>query len=430
MAGTDLPIQPLMQECSECKTSFKRYTHNQSRFFGCSVCGCWFHIKPDGTLTRDRKVMKKTIIRKDPFQPGRPITFGEVKYIMISRAEKADKSAMQYKWREYGLFHPLHGYAWLSEYDGHWVLLKETIISPKKNSSTEVVFDAKPFHLFQKYKSATTSAAGEFHSNVLNESVSYFEYIAPPFLLSCESGKSYTKWFYGESLFPEDVAKAAGINKSELPSPSGVGAVQVSKSNFSHRSLVILSAIAIGLLIAIHLGTIANMEEREVVAMNETISDSLMGTTLASPSFVLPDKNANLEFSYYSNVSNNWAEAEILLVNDNTNEMRGLSLGAEYYSGYDDEGSWSEGDLNTNKLLSSVGPGTYHLNVKQTKGGNGGGNNFSLNVRYDVPIDSNFYIMLLIMTLFPAISWLRQRQFEKSRWMNSDYSPFNTWEDE
>lgn len=431
MAGTDLPIQPLEERCPECKTPIKRYTHKQSRYYGCTACNSWFQIKPDGSFLRDRSIAKRATLLKDPLLPGVSITFNGIKYIIVSRAVKADKSAMEYQWREYELFHPLHGYAWLSEYDGHWILLKETKKQPEKISSTLMEFESESFLLFQKYKSATLSAIGEFHSNAMKESVRCYEFIAPPRMLSCENSKSYNKYLLGESILREDVAKAAGVDKSALPRQHGVGATQVRKSNYTHRSLVILSAFVIGLLIMIHLVAVSNAQERTVVNMNHTFADSALGLTIASPPFVLTGGTSNLQFDYSSDVGNNWAEADIMLINDKTNETRGLSIGVEYYSGYDDEGSWSEGSGRTDKILSRVEPGTYHVNVKQMKGATGtGGNYFALEVKHDVPVDSNFFIMVLIIGLFPVISWIRNRQFEKRRWMNSDYSPFFTEDDE
>jgi hypothetical protein len=430
MAGTDLPIQPVQQECPECKATIKRYTHNQSRYFGCVNCSSWLQIKPDGSLQRDRSVEKKTRLEKYPLQPGMPITFNEIKYIIISRAVKADKSAMEYQWREYGLFHPLHGYAWLSEYDGHWLLLKETDRIPEKVSSSEITFDQKTFRLYQKYRTATISAAGEFPSNVLKENVRYYEYISPPYLLSNESAKSLRNWFLGESIFPDDVAKAAGIDKIALPYPVGVGAAQVRKSNFSHQALVRVSLAALALLLIIQIISSTSAQEKQVALIDQNLPDTLMGTTVASRPFILTG-TAALEFDYHSDVNNNWAEAEIMLINDKTNETRGLSIGVEYYSGMDEDGLWTEGETRDTKILSSVAPGIYHLNVKQAKGYSGsGGNAFDLTVKHDVPVSSNFFVVALIIALFPLVSFVRKRQFEKSRWMNSDYSPFDTEDDD
>lgn len=432
MAGTDLRLQPIEQQCPGCNAASKRYTHNQARFFGCPSCGAWFQLKKDNKLVPDKK--KPFSVKNfagDPLKPGKRMLFGEIPYILISRAEKADHSGMEYRWREYALFHPAHGYAWLSEYDGHWLLLKKMPAVPDRKLPTEFEYDQKQYHPFQKYKTATISAIGEFPSNELNESARFHEYISPPYLLSCESAKSYHEWLLGESVFRDDVAKAAGISKKELPSQSGVGAVQVRKTNFTHRSLVLLSSITIGLALIIMIFANTSMKEITVVNMNQSVPDSLMGTTIASAPFKLEGRTSDLSFDYYSDVNNTWAEAEIMLINDQTNETRGLSIGSEHYSGFDDGGSWSEGDQRDVKILSSVAPGTYHLNVKHIKSNGGsGGNNFRLEVKHDVPIDSNFFITALLITLFPVISWIRRRQFEKSRWMNSDYSPFNTFEDE
>jgi len=45
----------------------------------------------------------------------------------------------------------------------------------------------------------------------------------------------------------------------------------------------------------------------------------------------------------------------------------------------------------------------------------------------NVTLWSNFWIILLLLAIFPALQYYRERNFEKRRWMNSDYSPYEEY---
>jgi hypothetical protein len=131
----------------------------------------------------------------------------------------------------------------------------------------------------------------------------------------------------------------------------------------------------------------------------------------------------NAEIGLYSPVSNNWFEAEITLVNEQTGAEQDLNMGVEYYQGYEDGESWSEGSGRSEEVLSAVPGGNYHLvivPIKPTETAH-----FEVWVNRDVPTWSNFWIALGLICLLPAYHYYRKNSFEKQRWLNSDYSPYD-----
>jgi hypothetical protein len=122
-------------------------------------------------------------------------------------------------------------------------------------------------------------------------------------------------------------------------------------------------------------------------------------------------------------VENSWLEAEITLVNEQTGAEQDLNLGVEYYYGYEDGESWSEGSRKSEEMLSAVPEGRYHLVIVPMKPTETA--NFEVWVKRDIPTWSNFWIALGLIFLIPTYQQYRKDSFEKQRWMNSDYSPYN-----
>jgi hypothetical protein len=100
-----------------------------------------------------------------------------------------------------------------------------------------------------------------------------------------------------------------------------------------------------------------------------------------------------------------------------------------FYSGYDSDGSWSEGKQTDSVVVPSVQPGNYYLRIEPEVDRSHAPVVYSVDVRRDVPV-SAFYGIGFLALLIPAIlvTW-RSVSFERSRWSESDHPPspiFNT----
>ena len=415
--GTQLPLQDAPSRCPQCNEVVPRYLASRVNYVGCKSCGSWLKINKWGKLEKSSQKTKAWVRKDEGLLPGAVMTIDGVEYVLVSAVEKADRMAEQFTWREYMLFHPQKGYAYFSESDGHWMRLR-SISAPEKPKGRTVGYKDLQFQLFQRSRSKVIAAAGEFPDNIYTQTIHYNEWISPPYFLSCETGPSYQEWFLGEYMEPADVKKLLKVPPQRWPDRAGVGPAQPSGKNFTHLALVRLSIVVIGFLFFAQIVLSMSAAEKQVARIDDYTTDS---TVTVSPTFVLDGHTSNLYFEYTNNVSNNWGESDIMLINEQTGETRGLTLGAEYYSGYDDEGSWSDGSTSSNAYLSSVAPGRYHLNIKTSHGATGsGGDHFTLRVIYDEPVMSNFVIILVLVLLFPVISYFRLQQFEKNRWAYSD----------
>jgi hypothetical protein len=121
-----------------------------------------------------------------------------------------------------------------------------------------------------------------------------------------------------------------------------------------------------------------------------------------------------------ANVNNNWAYAALDLVNDATGAVVSFDANLEYYSGYDDEGLWSEGSNTTDQVLGPVDAGTYVLRVEAIHGGTG---DVSLGVvvRQGVFRWIWFWICFGVLAIPFGIAALHASSFRKRRWANSGF---------
>ena len=71
--------------------------------------------------------------------------------------------------------------------------------------------------------------------------------------------------------------------------------------------------------------------------------------------------NSNVRITAGAPVDNSWADLDVDLINDQSQEVESVNIPIEYYSGVDDGESWSEGDKSTDATLSALPAGKYTL---------------------------------------------------------------------
>jgi hypothetical protein len=126
-------------------------------------------------------------------------------------------------------------------------------------------------------------------------------------------------------------------------------------------------------------------------------------------------------------LENNWMEVSMELVNDNNGKVYELDKTLEYYHGYDDGESWSEGDREKNALISHVPSGTYHLNIHPATENKEGIGPATLDIKVSQNdfLSLNFWLLFLLITVYPLIQWIRKYAYENSKWFAKDYGTLN-----
>jgi len=132
--------------------------------------------------------------------------------------------------------------------------------------------------------------------------------------------------------------------------------------------------------------------------------------------------NRNIRISASAPVSNSFAELDVDLVNEQSQEVESVNIPIEYYFGSDSDGSWSEGSKEQDAILSSLPAGKYTLRVEGTWQDWQQPMPVSLKVEQNVNRGVNFGCAFLVLLIVPVLGLFRKITFESRRWKDSMFS--------
>ncbi len=435
-------------DCPKCRENIKLFDPEGSEYCVCSSCHSFIRF----TLTSTKGTVQKQVqpVKEKLIIPlGAEGVLKEHKFKIIAYFEKKERDTA-YTWKEYLLYNYEKGYAILAEFNGHWSFVVDKLWEPTLEKAFSDAYTAThqnvDYRIFNRYTPVTTALVGEFDWDVLADKPKTNEYVAPPFLLSRESdspGSKKAQYYWGEYTEPNEIAEAFGLDLNTFPSKEGIGANQPSPHSVSFDTLAKYSILAILSMLLLHFIIKVAKPETELINSDYNIvfdkgpaqvdSSGVVswgpGTyefkPFLTPSFEQKEGNVPLEIFVGSNVDNNWMEATVILVNDQTNETWEVTKGAEYYSGYEDGSYWTEGSREASIILSEIPEGMYHLNIYPASG-DPAQTFMHIRVTSNVTLWRNILLTILVLSLYPIYCWYRMRNFEKRRWMNSDHSPYET----
>lgn len=412
--------------CLKCSNAMPSYLNSNAYSIICSKCG-QVHNTFNGVLQLTNETVA---IAEKTFCV--PISAkGNIKgipYTVIAHAYKREQGT-NYYWQEYSLFNPIHGQAYLSQYDGHWMYLVELADLPTYGSSKrKAVYQGVVYDLFSDYKAKLVSARGEWlYQFSSTEMPIVEEFVIHGQMISKEQTADNITWYKGEYIEPKTIKEAFKLET--IPATKGVGMIQPFMGKFKIESLRRISVILVVLWAIAQLFFMSAAKEEVAFSQSFTITDSINKKEIYSNPFELKYGTANVEIKVNTDIDNNWMYTGITLVNEKTGDLYDVDLEAEYYHGYEGGESWSEGNNWVSKVVSQVPEGTYYMIIYPDKPVNLASVNIDISARRDVYIFSNGLILLIVLGIFPAFYFYRERNFEKKRWYNSNYSPYQYDED-
>lgn len=418
---------PALITCPKCKNTITLITYSRAAFVACGFCLRLYETRGKDlsfleSFTPDSKI-------KPVIPLGSKGKFNEVMYAVVGFASFKELNYAYY-WRELVLFNPIHGYAILAEYDGHWNFFR-FISDYTHGKAHQGSFDYNElkFNLYNQYRTELLYAEGEFFWDIRDQNSTYSEYVAPPYMITRILSSRELTWMLGEYAKPEKIQAAFNVTQ-EMPLQSGIGASEPFSKGFSFEFLKNLALGALFLLIAIQAFLSFTCKETLLHSSQYNLPAYTVTNNLpAQPGPTITINNsltgkANLQFRLQAPVDNNWLSIGVTLINTQSHHEYDFEMGVEYYSGYSGGESWSEGNQVTEKMISALPAGTYQVLLQPYREDYSSIHEFNLRIVADVPIWSNFWITAALILLFPAIHWLREYTFEKRRWMNSDYTPY------
>ena len=333
---------------------------------------------------------------------------------------------VDYSWTEYVCFNPFRGFLYLSEYQGHWIVIEKLRRRPMQSSGVDqptYTLDGRSYKHFQTAVARTTAALGEFPWELrVGDSVVSQDYVAAPYLLSAEASEGEVTWSQGTYTRGDAIQKAFGL-KREFMAPIGVFANQPNPYSDLPKRLgerFMLGMLALVAMLVLNVMMASNTEVfRQAYNYDRSVGDN---GAYVTPAFDWGGRPSGVAIFLGADLVNDWVFFTLSLINEQTGETREVTRQLEYYSGSDSDGSWSEGDRSETVRLSSVPAGRYFLRV-QPEGGEVGRQsvNYTLSVRRDPP-HYGFYglaflalVTPMVFALFPAAA------FENRRWAESDH---------
>jgi len=268
-------------------------------------------------------------------------------------------------WREYYLKDSKGGDAFLSESDGHWVFL--VTIHPddfKGKSSKLASYAGRTYRWYENSPCSIYAAAGFFDEHLDFNLATYKEYVNGTRMISQETVGKKNQYFYGVHISKYEVKRAFKI--AHMPYYTGVGIVQ--PYYFDIRQTVNIFCIAALLICLFQLYVYTSRTNETVFAQTINFTD-VRDKEMVSSSFTLSGGSAPLKVNAFSGVDNSWANIQLSLVNEKTNEVIYTSKDIEQYHGYEDGESWSEGSQSEDFNLCGVSSGQYHFLISAEKDG-------------------------------------------------------------
>lgn len=415
--------------CSECpeKIIVKAFPYSLS--CACTRCGTGYQYEPYKRFT---KVFKRQKEFTPVFDMGVTGIVDGINWEIRGCVQKEEKNTYKSKWREYTLYNEIHGYAFLSEFDGHWTFLREQADTPVIYSEAinDFTFGGESFTLFNRYHYKVITAAGEFPYDIFNNGQTQAkEFISPPEIwIKEKDNQEGIRWFFGRHISKKEIKNAFPL-AYELPYRTGTGAVQ--PTGYIHPAkLAVATFLSVLLLLLIHGFYAVNQQNRLVYENRLEIVDSTNQVSDVSPNLIFDKNSSNLKLSLNAPVSNSWASVNATLVNTVTGKEYSLEEGIEYYHGYSDGESWTEGSTSSEAYFANIPKGTYKLQLLASRDASDRNISYvSVIAQYDVETSRNIIIPVVIIIAGAAISFYVTQIFERQRWSNSPFSTY-TYDDE
>lgn len=419
----------------------------------CAHCNTLLNFER-GELSVLSKLNQETIEPRIPL--GQEGTIDGVPHLCIGFMEREVYfDGERFAWQEY-LLHTPNGYRWLLLDSEHFTYLKPISAGQVNATGSTPMFQGQTYKPFSDIQARVSYVAGEFYWRVTaNEATRAQDFIAPPYLLSCErsagQGAGSTdeiNWSHGRYMPAQQVYAAFDL-PGRPRTPADVAPAQPNPVNV--RVAVAFSAVFLMLLFLLT----GYLESRRPAVVGyydgpvpmSAIPDAkaaVQGASTIEPStpliltpgdasehvshtppIVVPEGEPFMTFGLDSSVKKGWVGLGVALINEATGEVREFPLEIDAFH---TEGAESPFSSKVAKVqLDGVAPGAYQVRLQSRWARNGAANATppvaTLTITNERPAPSSFGCccfsgFLLLMPAFFA--FVRKRWFESRRWRNSN----------
>ncbi|GAB3901033.1 hypothetical protein GCM10028803_25000 [Larkinella knui] len=419
---TDPPVPETSFNCPHCQAPIPAYDLAESSYFCCGQCYTYFQYGDTGP---PRIITAFPALPTPPALPLGAEGYLDGKWVRVTGI--LQKREVQYEdtWLEYVLMTKENGHQMLSEYNGHWMLIRPEDGDFKEAERSKIRDNEREYALYNRYNCLTLNAIGEFYWDILDDTkLTISEYIHPPYMLSREATSQKTEYYKAVYKTPNEIAAGFGLEAAALPHVIGVGALQPNPATEKLPPAVWL-ATRLALLVVVIQVFFYFLKPHQTLfthtyTWNSDSTKQSYSQPLVSPEFAV-DGPAALAIRLRVNVDNNWVELPVSLINGESGQTYEFTRIVEYYHGIDGGESWVEGAQEDEAILARIPSGRYHLNFYPSSEGK---NllNFEVKVVQNPVLYSNLFLVLALIALYPLILFFQKNAFEQKRWEQSDYT--------
>lgn len=404
--------------CYNCDTVTELEVGFEVKSFVCPNCHSLYIEDSEGLRLRSK--FKPEVVNDFTLKIGDKGIFEGIEYLVTGAITKKVKGG--YHWAEYILKNDAGDFVYLSESDGHWIFLTE--MEEKFDVRTHpksILYNNSSFHLYEYSDTEIDNAQGYFDFELPSKKVHLTEYIQPPLMISIEKMNGVETAFLGEYISKSKIKKA--FQKAHLPYQSGVNIAQPYYFDVNNTAII----FCIFLLMVISTNWYIYKDQSEQVVFNKAIAfTDFNDREFTGESFVLKGGSAPMTIHVSTDVDNSWANVDVALVNETSNDEIHANKDIEYYHGYEDGESWTEGNWSEKFNICGVKEGKYHLLIKPLKAPEDTKNTaMKIKVVWNEPSNRNVWIIAIFMIVVYVVIRYFKINFEKTRWANSDYSPYS-----
>ncbi|HQQ78325.1 MAG TPA: DUF4178 domain-containing protein [Thermoanaerobaculia bacterium] len=429
----------------------------------CSHCGSILGGRDETSPPDKFAVIRK--LKAVPFKPSIPPGSSGVlnghPYTVLGAVQKETTSdGTTYLWVEYLLKEQKsEAYHWLAESNGHFTLLEPVPGGGVEATARYATYNGARYRIFSRSRASVRAVVGEFYWAVKKgETTTATDYVAPPRMLSSESGDSESAWTEGAWVPQADVA--AAFPSAVLPSPSGVGAAQPwpheGTSHLWWKTARILALAAVVVFAAAKVtapkrvvfdhtydlvdpdkmiyaerGSAAAAggwaQQSAPAPQNPVAAREAREEAEAAQRVILSEpfettRTANLEAVIWSPTDNNWIGVGVALIAEGTGDVRSFGLVSDRYHGVDGGESWSEGRQSRTVWVSRVPPAKWVARLDPETERGKAPPQFRIRLTSGVPHLSHLIWTLVFLLVPPFLLVFSRLSWEGRRWAESDFT--------
>ena len=404
--------------CFRCDTTTELDVNFEVISFACPNCVAVYNNSNRAGLKWSRNLERYDFA--DKLEIGQQGVFNNQTYTVTGILIKEHEG---FDWAEYSLqgTEP-DSYIYLSEADGHWIILEEIEFDQMVgNHPSTIKHEDTTFDLYEYNYPKLVPTKGCFDYEILQKS-QLIEYINPPLLLSIEKTGKVETTFLGKHIAKSTIKKAFEL--STLPTKRGTGLVQPFLFNIGNLAITFCVVALMMLVTSWYL----NKDQLENKVLDtRLVINQLNNKEFTSPSFELKGSAAPMSISLYSPVSNSWASVQLALINETTGDEVYANKDIEYYSGYTDGESWTEGSNSEKFNLCGVPAGKYHFVITPSKAMEDLYTEYiDVKATWRAPSNWNVWFISILMAVITIGLYYLEKNFEIKRWSDSRFSPYDT----